>query len=160
MGLMHPRCSLPILSIPFLLAGLVLSETWPANFELVGIKETVCEGPFKGGKKPTPEQLKEILNKHVAWIKGVQKERPEGEQANLCEADLRGANLAEVEAGNTRWDNARISKTTVIDRMRFGVNHLSLDDGSDTLQIPARDKCLNWGRIRRVGNIPARTTTP
>jgi hypothetical protein len=49
-------------------------ETLPTNWE---------------GKKPTPEQLKEILRLHAAYFRG----EAEGRRANLGGANLRGADL-------------------------------------------------------------------
>jgi len=50
-----------------------------------------CEGPFKG-KKPTDEQLKEVLTDHKAWIDAG---HPDGDErrAYLCEANLSKTDL-------------------------------------------------------------------
>ena len=54
-----------------------------------------CDGPFKG-KKPTHDQLAEVLANHQAW---VTDDFPDGDErrANLCEANLRGAALSSTD---------------------------------------------------------------
>jgi len=69
-------------------------------------KDYVCEGPYKKNQKqerqkPTKAELRRILEDHEKWVRSLRSEEREGERANLCEADLReaqlqGANLFET----------------------------------------------------------------
>ena len=66
------------------LAGLLLIVAPPANGQ--ESKENTCEGKFKGGKKPTREEITIILEYHSKWM-----EEKGGRKANLCDADLEDA---------------------------------------------------------------------
>jgi uncharacterized protein YjbI with pentapeptide repeats len=57
-----------------------------------------CQGKFKG-KRPTPEELKIVLNDHIVWITrkfDTQEKKFYLRMANLCGAVLPGANLRRV----------------------------------------------------------------
>ena len=53
----------------------------------------------------TPEQIKQILDKHRLWL----KDAPEGERANFINANLRWANLsrADLSRADISWANLR-----------------------------------------------------
>jgi len=53
-------------------------------------KEPKCTGKYKGGEIPTKEDLAKILQAHEEW---VDSRGAKGKKADLCEANLRGANL-------------------------------------------------------------------
>ena len=53
--------------------------------------ELQCEGLYKG-RTLTPEELMTVLYNHQAWVEAG-GERNDMWRANLCHADLRGANL-------------------------------------------------------------------
>jgi len=71
------------------LASLLLIAVPPANGQ--ESKESECEGKYKGGKKPTKEELSKILEDHRTWVKSKKKL---GRRANLCGAGLIKANLS------------------------------------------------------------------
>jgi uncharacterized protein YjbI with pentapeptide repeats len=86
-----------------LLTGLVLF-TAPAGAAEAPTGQAAakkCEGPFKGGKRPTPEELARVLRAHAEWLRaGAGEDDPR--RANLCganlnEANLRGVNLREAD---------------------------------------------------------------
>lgn len=81
-------------------AGTVSAETGTLeNMKDQVLKE--CQGKFKN-KRPTPEELKIVLNNHRVWINIVtgkfhtQEEKFYLRRANLCGAVLPGANLSGV----------------------------------------------------------------
>ncbi len=85
------------------LAGLLLFAAPPANGQ--ESKESTCEGKFKGGKEPTPEELSKLLQDHSRWIVTDGKE---GRRANLCEANLLGANLSKARLGLANLSKANL----------------------------------------------------
>jgi hypothetical protein len=87
-------------------------------------------------------------------LSNVDLTRANLQHANLIDANLSGTDLTEVEAAHTRWDRARISRSTVLGTLRFHHDHPSLDDGTETLVVPKRDRTLNWGIIRTLGSLP------
>jgi uncharacterized protein YjbI with pentapeptide repeats len=72
-----------------------------------GVAAPVCNGKYKGGIKPSAAELAEILKKHAEWLKDADLDNPkfvkdgngnpkfanDPRRANLCEADLIGADL-------------------------------------------------------------------
>ena len=62
--------------------------------------------------------------------------RADFRHASLIDANLSGTDLTELEAAHTRWDRARVSRSTVLGSVRFAHDHPSLDDGTDTLVVP------------------------
>ena len=79
----------PIFTIA--LAGLLLIAAPPVNGQ--ESKETTCEGKYKGGKRPTREEITKILEDHRTWVRSLKKS---GRMANLCGADLKKANLSKA----------------------------------------------------------------
>jgi hypothetical protein len=58
--------------------------------------EVKCTGKYKGGLKPTDDELKEILKQHVSWLNdggSNLKLVDDPRRANLCEANLRSVHL-------------------------------------------------------------------
>jgi pentapeptide repeat protein len=56
----------------------------------------VCNGKYKGGLKPSPDELADILKKHQQWTNmtaaGAANNDPM--RANFCDVDLSGAKLS------------------------------------------------------------------
>ena len=52
---------------------------------------TSCDSPYKK-KSVSPKQLQAMVAPHGQWLE--QREKPEYQRANLCQADLRKAKLA------------------------------------------------------------------
>ena len=74
--------------------------------------------------------------------------------AELTRADLRGADFREAELAGSTWSGATISRKTRLFRIRFDPSHQAFNDGSDTINIPRRDRILNWSLIRIAGALP------
>jgi len=66
--------SLKTLSALLLIGTLIIGVG--SSFALEEKSPSECDGPFKGGKKPTQEQLKQILREHGKWLKGKKKQIP------------------------------------------------------------------------------------
>jgi hypothetical protein len=93
----------------------------------------VCNGKYKGGLKPTDADLKEILQKHDAWVMQMgpftPSDKPEvggdTRRVNLCGADLSdlkltnrfldGANLQEADLTDADLSGASLSYANLID---------------------------------------------
>ena len=79
-----------------------------------------CDGLFKGGKKPTVEQLEQIFQEHTKWIESEEKE---GTRAKLCganltkahliKADLTKANLSKAELRGANLSKANLAGATL-----------------------------------------------
>jgi hypothetical protein len=58
----------------------------------------VCNGKYKGGLKPSSDELAEILKKHADWVKDgglvFSKLADDPRRANLCGANLERAPLS------------------------------------------------------------------
>ncbi len=73
-------------------------------------KESACEGKFKGGKKPTQDELSKILKDHAKW---VLSEGENGQRANLCEANLLEANLQEANLRRANLQEANLRRANL-----------------------------------------------
>ena len=89
-----------------------------------------CDGPFKG-KKPTKEELAEILKLHAEWSRD---RYPEGDDrrmnlcgANLRWADFRNANLVHANLSQTDLREANLSGASVTNANLSGANLNSAD---------------------------------
>jgi uncharacterized protein YjbI with pentapeptide repeats len=87
--------------------------------------QEACDGPFKG-KKPTPEQLAEVLANHRAWIEA---KGPAGDErrARLCEADLSrvvlsGAVLIFADLSGADLSKAVLRRASLRSANLFGAN--------------------------------------
>jgi pentapeptide repeat protein len=97
-------------SVFLILAGALLGIFIPIASTIAGEGTVLdCTGKFKGGMKPTPEELSIVLRDHARWL---DTEEREGKQASLCEAnlskaELMGANLskAKLMGANLSWAN-------------------------------------------------------
>jgi len=49
------------------------------------------------GKTPNKDEMREILEKHAAWLRNENGERANLSDANLSDANLRGANLSDAD---------------------------------------------------------------
>ena len=66
---------------------------------------TRCESPYR--KKPVPpKQLQAIVESHGQWLE--QRENPEHQRANLCQADLRHAKLGNSPSGSREGICAKV----------------------------------------------------
>lgn len=72
---------------------------------------------------------------------------------NLQGADLRGARLNGADLTGAVFHRVRLDRTK-LEALRFDPSHLSLHDGSNYIQVPTRDRMLNWGALRAVGTVP------
>jgi Pentapeptide repeats (8 copies) len=93
-----------------------------------GTATLVCNGKYKGGLKPSPDELAEILKKHAEWGKDGGPYDPElandPRRANLCGAnlfradlrnvDLRGAYLEGADLSGARLDGAHLEGANLI----------------------------------------------
>ena len=66
-----------------------------------------CEGPFKG-KKISNEELRKVLDDHGRWLHDHQDSK--GEQANLCGAELSGADFREQDLSGANFQGANLSR--------------------------------------------------
>ncbi len=97
------------------------------------------------------------------------------DSANLRDADLSGANLDSVDVSNANLTDANLSgaylrganltnasvdgvsgleQSSFLTEARFGNDHRNLEDGSSYLSVRVRDRWLNWGRLRGIGQFP------
>ena len=97
-----------------------------------------CDGPFKG-KKPTKEELAEILKLHGEWSRD---RYPEGDDrrinlcgANLRWADFRNANLVHANLSQTDLREANLSGASVTNANLSGANLNSADLSQAVLRI-------------------------
>jgi len=72
----------------------------------------------------------------------------------LENASLQGADLRFAVLSDTTWSGAKITRDTLMDPVYFSPSHYPLNDGSETIQLPAWDRWLTWGRIRWIGTLP------
>ena len=93
-----------------ILASLVLTLpaiTQAAEPSQASHHPTSCESAFK--KKPVPaKQLQAIMESHRQWLE--QREKPEYQRADLCQADLRHAKLARADLERARLEGAFLSR--------------------------------------------------
>ncbi len=68
-----------------------------------------CEGLFKGGRRPTAEELVRILRAHAEWIRADAKE-DDPRRANLCQANLNAANLRGVDLREAELTEANLTR--------------------------------------------------
>jgi pentapeptide repeat protein len=68
---------------------------------------SVCNGKFKGGLKPSPSELAEILNKHFEWWSSSDR-RANDPRTNLCDADLTYANLSHTVLDSADLNGAHL----------------------------------------------------
>ena len=81
--------------------------------------EKECDGPFKG-KKPTEEQLTEVLLNHQAWIDAGLPDSDE-RRANLCKADLSEAGTVSKTITHSSWPQLPIFATHERLRLEFSI---------------------------------------
>src|SRR6266568_4431044 len=85
------------------------------NFDALGFTTNLqlkvqeqCQGPFKS-KKPTKAELKAVLHRHEMWRDDSSpKDRPDPRIANLCGADLAGANFSGRYLGDADLSGAEL----------------------------------------------------
>ena len=72
-------------------AGAPTPEVAPADAAVPG-----CTGKYKGGLKPSPDELADILKKHQEWtnMTAAVAAKNDPMRANFCDADLSGAKLS------------------------------------------------------------------
>ena len=73
----------------------------------------VCNGKYKGERKPSPDELADILRKHTEWVRDAGRDN-DARRANLCDADLDGAYLydASLSGANLRFADLRGANLT------------------------------------------------
>jgi uncharacterized protein YjbI with pentapeptide repeats len=75
---------------------------------VVASPHVVCEGPFTGGRQPTPEVLSQALTAHATWLRTPQ--HPDAQRANLCGADLQGVRLSGMNLAKVDLHGARLAR--------------------------------------------------
>ncbi len=93
------------------IAGILLIDPLPAIGEEAKVER--CEGKFKGGKKPTREELAKVLEDSGESIISSEER---GTRANLCEANpeevnLSGAALSEASLSGANLGGANLAFT-------------------------------------------------
>ena len=73
--------------------------------------------------------------------------------ADLSEACLQGADLSRVDLTSASLAGIMLRDTN-LHLIGFGPEHKPVHDGSDSVRLVSRDRFLNWGVLRRVGNLP------
>src|SRR6266849_1677026 len=80
--------SMARLQIALLVIGVVLIAQATMPRQAMG----QCSGKYKGGLRPSPAELADILTKHAEWLKAGGLHDPrltnDPRRANLCDADL------------------------------------------------------------------------
>lgn len=71
-------------------------------------------------------------------------------QCSFAEATLAAATLTNANVGLAHG----LERARGLDTARFGQDHRGLEDASDLLVVRARDRWLNWGRLRAIGQFP------
>ena len=86
--------------------------------------------PHEKGWKPTNEELQQVISDHKAWLGKDARERENDlkGKANLCNADLSGAELNHANLSRAKLNNANLSKAELnnADLSSAGLNHANL----------------------------------
>jgi len=106
-----------------------------------------CHGPFKG-KKPTPEQLEEVLSKHSEW---VNSKRTSGEKANLCGAILNYASLQKASLQEANILGKKIFSYWPINLCNIGLASFIYEVQESAKVIT---DCYDWGYTPHHRNNP------
>ena len=86
-------------------------------FTAVAGEQVQCDGPYKD-KQVAPEELAVVLEKHRRW-----RERdPNGQQANLCGADLMEANLQKADLMEANLQEAGLARANLQEADLIGAN--------------------------------------
>jgi len=101
--------------------------------------DTTNTAPW-AGIKLTPEQLKDILEKHAKWL----RDEEGGERANLRGANLRGADLwyADLRYANLRYANLRKANLRGADLRNTDL------EGADLAHTDLQDANLQGANLR------------
>ena len=109
---------LAILVADLLLQPLVPVEALESATSATAIP--ACNGKYKGGLSPSPEELQDILIKYGRWLNKLAGARPrwlcdkddgDPDRANLCEADLIAANLQKAHLAGANLTDADLMST-------------------------------------------------
>lgn len=105
----------------FILTVALFTIGFFANAFLTQVCIGECDGKYKG-IRPTEEELKKILEDHEKWVKTVYEPAkeanplvlphevvPQDGRANLCEADLKGADLGKANLLGANLRHANLS---------------------------------------------------
>jgi len=79
-----------------------------------------CTGNYKGGKKPSNEEILQILKDHSKWLKNPKA--PDEYRANFCEADLGRAVLNEAMLAGANFAKAKLHKAQFHKAQQNGAN--------------------------------------
>jgi uncharacterized protein YjbI with pentapeptide repeats len=88
------------------LAGLCVELLLAAA--VVASSHLVCEGPYTGGRKPTPDALSQALTAHATWL--LTPQHADAQRANLCGADLQGVRLSGMNLARIDLHGARLTR--------------------------------------------------
>ena len=75
---------------------------------VVASPRMVCEGPYTGGRQPTPEALSQALTAHATWL--LTPQHPDAQRANLCGADLHGVRLSGMNLAKVDLHGALLAR--------------------------------------------------
>ena len=89
-----------MICLPLLLATSIWAQEPPG--------QDTC--PHEFGWKPSGEQLQQIISDHKAWLEKDAREREDDlkGQANLCNADLSGAELNHANLSGAKLNNVEL----------------------------------------------------
>ena len=79
-----------------------------------------CTGNYKGGKKPSNEEILQILKDHSKWLEN--SKAPDEYRANFCEADLGRAVLNEAMLAGANFAKAKLHKSQFHKAQQNGAN--------------------------------------
>src|SRR6202140_1235050 len=86
----------------------------------------VCKGKYRGGLKPSPDELVEVLNQHTAWVEDGGSDNPklatDPRRANLCGADLRYASLHGANLSGATLEGAELRGANLSGAIMYGTN--------------------------------------
>ena len=104
-----------------------------------------CDGLFKGGKKPTVEQLEQIFQEHTKWIESEEKE---GTRAKLCGANLTKAHLSMAHLTKADLTKANLTKAYLIkaDLTKANLSKAELR-GANLSKATLAGAMLRWGLL-------------
>jgi hypothetical protein len=128
------RIALIVVSVVLIFQAASVAATPPPQIAPPGAAVPVCNGKYKGGLKPSPAELAEILKQHAAWLKNKflylydPKLANDPRRANLCGAYLIGADLTGVHLDGADLTGADLDGANLLGATLKGadLNHADL----------------------------------
>ena len=101
-----------------------------------------------GARKVTPDELREVLNRHKQWI---DTDEEEGERADLREADLQGANLQGADLREADLREAYLQEADLQGAdLREAYLREAYLQGADLREADLREAYLREADLRRA----------